>query len=418
MDGNSPSLAVRLMQVAADYELEKKAEREALEREIDRLHERNRDLDRRVWSQNKQIEEMGQKLSEVTSEMQKRTQSVDEHIDALTRELIAVKFAFADCVKLLERIRRNHEDLPEFQSAPGYLEDMARDADLHSRDMLYLAAEEGLEEIVKSILSPTCSSHDELAETFGYAVNRAAGAGHLGIMKHLLAVGANPFAVSEDDYTLRTALHRTASAGHEHIVRYLLDKASSLINSQDVHGCTALHVAVAGGHAHVVKHLLLAGCDVDIRNDSGETALDVSKKTKSAAVQSVLQDATVRFWNCSVRANKLYSDKLFDGAIKCYSEAIELAPEGSVVRKAAAVFTCLGSQLLLRQHRGVIWPPSTTIAPELPTAWAFTVTRLMTARLLWTTTAHTVTRWRSVRSVTWRYSILTLQYPISSHYWT
>lgn len=53
-------------------------------------------------------------------------------------------------------------------------------------------------------------------------------------------------------------------------------QASTWCGVQAQNGCTALHNAAGGGHVAVVAELLAAGCDVDIQNSHGNTALHVA----------------------------------------------------------------------------------------------------------------------------------------------
>ena len=54
----------------------------------------------------------------------------------------------------------------------------------------------------------------------------------------------------------------------------LLLKNGADINAQTTYGDTPVHLAAYRGHYKVVKTLVEAGCDLDIRNSKGRTALD------------------------------------------------------------------------------------------------------------------------------------------------
>jgi hypothetical protein len=97
------------------------------------------------------------------------------------------------------------------------------DGDLHSREMLFLAAEEGLDEIVKGILAPACTKRHCLPTTFGHGLRRAAANGHVHVMKRLLGAGARLDVRSgPEDFLHRTCLHAAAAGGHEAAVRLVL----------------------------------------------------------------------------------------------------------------------------------------------------------------------------------------------------
>ena len=157
----------------------------------------------------------------------------EERMDSLLFELIAVKFDLADKAREVERLKReltgstdeagDEKDGKSTQSTSPVPE-REGDTDLHSREMLFLAAEEGLDEIVKGILNPKPGHHHRaLGATFGHAVRHAARAGHVNIIKRLLAVDAYLDVRSTDEDCLyQTCLHGAAAHGHEPVVRLIL----------------------------------------------------------------------------------------------------------------------------------------------------------------------------------------------------
>lgn len=157
----------------------------------------------------------------------------EERLDSLLFELIAVKFDLADRTHELEKAKRAARGL----GTDGVYEEKERagntptsdkdsDNDLHSREMLYLAAEEGLDEIVKGILNPKPSRQSVLGDVFGHALRRAARGGHAHIVKRLMDVDAHLSVRStEEDCLHQTCLHAAATGGHEAIVRLILTHA-------------------------------------------------------------------------------------------------------------------------------------------------------------------------------------------------
>ena len=164
----------------------------------------------------------------------------------LIQELIATKFELAEKTLQLHKMKRlagaadGSGNVNAFKSetkdatpaggrshggsdANGDDSGDEQDSDLNSREMLYLAAEEGLDEIVKGILVPACSKRHTLGQTFGHAIRRAAGGGHVGIMKRLLSAGGRMDTRSgSEDYLHRTCLHTAAGGGHEPAVRLII----------------------------------------------------------------------------------------------------------------------------------------------------------------------------------------------------
>ena len=106
------------------------------------------------------------------------------------------------------------------------------------------------------------------------------------------------------------------------------------INDQDALGLSPLHLAAQHNHGAVVKCLLLNGADPELADDAGNTALALARAAGAQAAVRELSEPGVLFWNASVRANKLYNDKVFDAAIQAYSVAIKIATEEAVVRPA------------------------------------------------------------------------------------
>ena len=108
----------------------------------------------------------------------------------------------------------------------------------------------------------------------GAALNEAAGAGNLNIVKQLLARDAD---LNYKNRNGRTALNAAARNGHIDVVKFLL-KRCSCINSQDENGNTALIAAAMRGYFKIVEMILESGfrVDVDVRNYYDDTALNLA----------------------------------------------------------------------------------------------------------------------------------------------
>lgn len=162
--------------------------------------------------------------------------------DDLLFELIAIKFELADKAHELEKLKRQVADErgggteEKGGSDEATASDKDSDSDLHSRDMLYLAAEEGLDEIVKGILNPKARHKDALGEVFGHAIRRAARNGHISIVKRLMAVdGYLAVRSTEEDGLHQSCLHAAAIGGHEPVVRLLLAYSKEKLVRSNVH---------------------------------------------------------------------------------------------------------------------------------------------------------------------------------------
>ena len=75
----SPTLAVRLMSVAAEFELQVRRERQRWEDKVADLKAANADLEQQNWQQASQLETLSRKLEAAIAEMQKYS---DSHVRA------------------------------------------------------------------------------------------------------------------------------------------------------------------------------------------------------------------------------------------------------------------------------------------------------------------------------------------------
>ena len=87
--------------------------------------------------------------------------------------------------------------------------------------------------------------------------------------------------ISSPDERGITALMKAAGGGHLAVVKKLLDWGAK-INLQDFMDETSLMIAAEGGHAAVVKILLAQGAKINLTNNKGKTALAVAKTEEVA----------------------------------------------------------------------------------------------------------------------------------------
>ena len=113
---------------------------------------------------------------------------------------------------------------------------------------------------------------------------------------------ANPLLVLQRSDTGDSHLMYAVRVSDVAYVEYLLQQAPSLLDLQDSYGRTALMMAE---ERHIAQLLLEAGADAAIKNDAGNTALDVAlvtcdtmwKQLKAQEVASVLLDAAAPYTN-------------------------------------------------------------------------------------------------------------------------
>jgi ankyrin repeat protein len=100
----------------------------------------------------------------------------------------------------------------------------------------------------------------------------AASRGHEGVVKILLARGADASAVTPNGHT---PLMNAAGKGHTSVVALLLegDGGKEGIDAKNDRGASALHLASAGGPLDVVRLLLKRGAGVRLQDERGSMPL-------------------------------------------------------------------------------------------------------------------------------------------------
>ena len=136
---------------------------------------------------------------------------------------------------------------------------------------LIVACEHGSTIVVEVLLTVGADVNVEyIGET---ALHKAADRGHLEIIHLLIKAGCKvDVAFLNDKCTLLNA----AFHGNTELVKCLLQKVGCNVNVVNKAGETALHKAVKGGHLEIVHLLMEAGCKVDVGNVNGETTLMIA----------------------------------------------------------------------------------------------------------------------------------------------
>ena len=121
-------------------------------------------------------------------------------------------------------------------------------------------------------------AHPELLDTIVFErggwlpIHLAVNAGHLVVVKFLIAKGASPNARNK---TGTTPLSNAAMDGRTDIVEFLIANGGR-VNTRNVIGSTPLHAAALEGHVQVVRILLANGAKVDAKLNSGVTSLHLA----------------------------------------------------------------------------------------------------------------------------------------------
>ena len=153
-------------------------------------------------------------------------------------------------------------------------------------------------------------------------LHRAAGGGHLNVVKWLIQYGAD---VNARDNLRETPLHYAAALGHAEVAEYLLQHGALVdancknasychfetplhlaaecqstetvevllnhganVNATDLYQYTPLHYAARDGHAEIVELLLKHGARKDLKNALDRTPFEMAKFTKHGDYRKVL----------------------------------------------------------------------------------------------------------------------------------
>lgn len=87
--------------------------------------------------------------------------------------------------------------------------------------------------------------------------------------------------------------------GHDEIAQELLD-AGAAPDMQDRMGNTALHEAVRWRHGRVVKMLMNSDCRINVRNEQGQTPMDMARKAGFNEIVALLTGLEVCHVLCVV----------------------------------------------------------------------------------------------------------------------
>lgn len=122
------------------------------------------------------------------------------------------------------------------------------------------------------------------------ALHIAAIGGNRSIIQFLLDKG---FDVNSVDSFGATALHLLAIKGYSEATKILLAEKDIDINARDKNGETPLMVAAKKGHRRTLYNLLAAGADVSVKNNKGESLMDVAMPSTKALLMVYKKDMTL-----------------------------------------------------------------------------------------------------------------------------
>ena len=156
-------------------------------------------------------------------------------------------------------------------------------------DGLFKAARDGDEAKVRRLLEDDDTDVHEKDEDRLTPLLIAVKRGHKEVVRLLLDHDADTINASDEDGN--TALHLATRTRHKELVRLLLRQHSDVVDECNNSGWTALHLAVKLGDLVITRMLVKSGIDVDIMDDSGNTAAMVAERLGHRDLVDLLKDS-------------------------------------------------------------------------------------------------------------------------------
>jgi pectate lyase len=136
---------------------------------------------------------------------------------------------------------------------------------------LHYAAMSGHVQVVELLLAKgsDVNTEDMNGST---ALDVAAREGHINVVKFLIYKGAE---VSVKDRIGLTPLHKAVGGGHREVAQLLITSNAN-VNVKDIVGDTPLHYASRRGNKDTVELIIANGADINAKNNEGQTPVDVA----------------------------------------------------------------------------------------------------------------------------------------------
>ncbi|KAL5088278.1 hypothetical protein Trisim1_006730 [Trichoderma cf. simile WF8] len=170
----------------------------------------------------------------------------------------------------------NHYNMPEIDSDVDIYHLIDGSADLNAKDsggrtLLSLAAELDRHDIIQLLIETEKVDLNETDDETGMtALHRAAGRGHISVVKLLVNAGAQ-LEIKEKKYQM-TALGFAICNNQKVVFDFLLQKDANIYIA-DIYGRTTLHNAAIWGELAIIQQLADRGVDINARVPDGRTAL-------------------------------------------------------------------------------------------------------------------------------------------------
>jgi ankyrin repeat protein len=167
-----------------------------------------------------------------------------------------------------------HADLSKFLIERG------ASVEPYSAQLLYLAAKASRLDLIELLVGYGAEVGAMDSGTY-IAVN------DLNILRFLLDHGAPVNQIGKNGFPPLIYLARGDKCERPDKLTLLLDHGAN-VNAIGPRSKTALHYAAAGGHANVVRLLLNRGADATLKDDDGETALDLARAAEKTDTATLL----------------------------------------------------------------------------------------------------------------------------------
>ena len=139
---------------------------------------------------------------------------------------------------------------------------------------------------VETLLTQGVDVNEKDAGSSNFPVIIAAYRGHDAILERLLLAKADLTVL--DPGMKGGGLHAASYAGRTKAASLLIEHGIAIDQTGPFNGYTALHDAASQGHRDTVAVLLEGGADRSIRNDAGQTALDMAQHRGDQALIKLL----------------------------------------------------------------------------------------------------------------------------------
>ena len=199
--------------------------------------------------------------------------SAAEESAGLESKIHTAPFQSGEDNSLIEAVRRGDLNAVKRLLASKGCRESIENRDAQDDASLHIAAQGGHLEVVKHLIAKGANvdAQNRAGDTsLHIAVKKI----FFGVVKHLIAKGAN---VNAQNSAGDTPLHIALKERFFDVVKKLIAKGAN-VDAQNRAGDTPLHIAVREGFFGVFKQLIAKGANVNVQNSAGDTSLHIAVK--------------------------------------------------------------------------------------------------------------------------------------------